>query len=523
MRVGRVLALVGVVFAFGACERLADFDRSLEGEGDYVLDGAYVTWDTAREAFARVDLSSADGGHPTTWHETEGSTRVTRVGPTGQALLVLSPDERSLTVLYASAETAAATRFDLGHPFGEMSVSEDGAYLVAYAGADVTSTGTVAVSHNLLALVALGQAPGETNPVARSVSSYGGARLGVDISPEFLVDASPHRLAVVRSEGHVALVDLMAPTAEPTAVPLVVPGDPTDLRTRPARFALRESGRGGLWIFLTAEGSGDVIALEIGGKTDTEGAATPGLATTLNQHAVGGWVSDALPVRASDGRLYVVALAATSRLLKTIDAETGESQAFSLDLAYATLTRFDVPDADGIERPYVLLSRLESRHFATLALDEVAERGVKALRERSLRTNYEDLLPVPGQPRFVAFGSGGSELALVWLTREAAEDTVAFAGTRRGHVFSRDGGALHLLVEAGGASHLVRIALDSGQLSELALFPGAQSLHVLPGSGDLLVVHDEPLGLLTLFPAADVTADGGEAIMGFLLEGVFDE
>jgi len=296
-----------------------------------------------------------------------------------------------------------------------------------------------------------------------------------------------------------------------------VPGDTVDLRPQAARFAVREEDAGGLWILLWAGGSGDVIALDVAPRGDGSGA----LRATLNQHAVGGWVVDAVPVRDGNGRLHVAALSAASRLLALIDVETGESRTFSLDTGFDSIREFRVADAEGVERPHVLLSGAETRSFAILAVDEVPQKGAKALRLRSLRQPYDSILPIPGQPRFVAFDGANNQLTLVWLEREAAEDTFAFQGAVIDRAFSATGSHLYLLVQASElADHLVRIQLSDGALAELALDEPVQSLALLPDSGRLVVVHEDPTGMLTLVEPDDFERAKAERIYGFLLDGM---
>jgi hypothetical protein len=515
-------ALCAVALLLGAlgspgCDRDDLYERPLAAEGAYVVADALFTWDSARAAFVRVDLTEPPGGrHPITRTPLAGDEHRPRVSPAGDALLVLTRDERRLTVL--PADGAAPVAYPLDQPFDALTVSADGRYAVAFAGAGGGSR-AVAIGHNLLNVVDLTSPPAPgTNPRSQTVSSYGGERLGVDISPEFLVNGAPHRLAVIRSVGHVALLDLAEPAAEAIGVPLVVPGDTVDRRPQAARFAVREEDAGGLWILLWAAGDGDVIALDVAPR----GGGSGGLRATLNQHAVGGWVVDAVPVRDGAGRLHVAALSAAARLLALIDVETGQSRTFSLDTAFGAIREFRVArPGDGVERAHVLLSGAGTRHFAILAVDEVPEKGAKALRLRSLREPYGSILPIPGQPRFVAFDDANSRLTLVWLEREAAEDTFAFHGAIVDRAFGADGSQLYLIVESSElAGHLVRIRLLDGALAELPLDARAQSLALLPDSGRLVVVHDDPTGLLTLVEPDDFARTAAERIFGFLLDGM---
>lgn len=505
--------LLLTALAAPACDRADVFWRPLDAEGAWVVEGALFTWDTAREAFTRVDLAEPPGApHPVTRIRVEGTGHRTFVSPAGDSLLVLTAGKRTLTVL--PADGSATLTYALDQPFDALTISADGAWAVAYAGGGGSA---IAIGENLLNVVDLTAPPaaGE-NPRSQTVSSYGGERLGVDISPEFLVNGAPHRLAVIRSVGHVALLDLADADADAISVPLVVPGDPVELRPEAARFAVAEEETGGLWILLRASGSGDVIALDV--RSD---GADGGLRTTLNQHAVGGWVSDAIPVRDGSGRLHVAALSAAARSLALIDVETGATRSFSLDTGFQAIQEFRVAGSDGVERPHVLLTGADTRQFAILSVDEVPQKGAKALHLRSLREPYAAIAPIPGAPRFVAFDATGSRLTLAWLEREAAEDTFAFNGAVIDRAFSPSGGHLYLLVASSALTdHLVRIQLSDGALGELALDERVQALEVLPDSGRLVVVHDDPTGLLTLVEPDDFERPQAERILGFLLDGL---
>lgn len=512
--VAAVVLGLGVAAAAG-CDRADRYGRGLDAEGAWVVDGAFVTWDTARRAFVRVDLGEGPGApHPIARTRVEGLDHQPQVSPTGGALLVLTPSERTVTVL--PADGSAPVAFALDQPFDALTVAEDARFAVAYAGE--AGGQAIAIGHNLLNVIDLGAAPAPgVNPRSQTVSSYGGERLGVDISPEFLVNGAAHRLAVIRSVSHVALLDLEDPDSEAIGVPLVVPGDPVRLLPQAARFAVREEDAGGIRILLWADGSGDVIALDVG----PGGGGDAPLRATLNQHAVGGWVTDAVPVRDGAGRLHVAALSAAARTLALIDVETGESRTFSLDTEFQTIQEFRVADAEGVERPHVLLTGVGTRSFAILAIDEVPQKGAKALKLRSLREPYDSIAPIPGAPRFVAFDDANSSLTLVWLEREAAEDTFAFRGAVVDRAFSASGSHLYLLVESTDLpDHVVRIQLSDGALGELPLDERVQSLEVLPDSGRLVVVHDDPTGMLTLIDPDDFGRPQAERIFGFLLEGL---
>jgi len=87
--------------------------------------------------------------------------------------------------------------------------------------------------------------------------------------------------------------------------------------------------------------------------------------------------------------------------------------------------------------------------------------------------------------------------------------------------FSPSGGHLYLLVASSALTdHLVRIQLSDGALGELALDERVQALEVLPDSGRLVVVHDDPTGLLTLVEPDDFERPQAERILGFLLDGL---
>lgn len=528
-----LVATAGGLLAAGTltgCDREALYWRSMDAEGAWVTKGAFFAWDTAREAFVRVDLAEPPGGdHPISHHPVAGDTHLVQVSPAGDELLVLTPDERTLTVLPASGTKASGTKaggtegdgggpraYPLDQPFDALAVSDDGRHAVAYAGAG-SSDAAIAIGENLLAVIDLGAPPGGTNPRSQTVSSYGGERLGIDISPSFTVNGAPHRLAVIRSVGHVALLDLEAPGSAAISVPLVVPGDPVDLRPQPARFSVREEGSGGLWVLLWASGDGDVIALDVSAAIDGGG----GLRATLNQHAVGGWVTDAVPVRDAGGRLLVAALSGPSRRLALIDIASGETRTFTFDVDFGHIERFDVQDTESTTtRPYVLLSGAGTPHFAVLAIDEVPQKGAKAMRLRSLRQPYDTIAPIPNTPRFVAFDREGRGLTLVWLEREAAEDSFAFSGTVLDRAFSADGALLHVLVTGGAlGDHLVNLRLSDGALSELPLDGNPTALHVVPDSGRLVVVHDDRTGLLTYSAPDALDRPGAERILGFLLDG----
>lgn len=515
---GRVVSiLLGALAVFG-CERGDLFDRSASAGSVVLLESSYVVRDGASGDYVQVDLSQGVGGsHALRRTRFWGGTLDVRPSAASDALIVLSPD--SATLVVQPADGGEGAEYDLEQPFNDIVLSEDGRFAVAYTNAARPVSGAVAVGENLLALVDLEAAPGDDNPLQRTISSYGGARLGLDVAPEIVVDGTARRLVVVRSVGHVALFDLLDPTADPITVPLVLPGDPISLEPRAARFALSEEGRGGLWVFLTAPGSGDVIELRIGPDPETPGALT----ARLNQHAVGGWVTRAEPLWAGDGRLYVLALSESAQRLAMIDVDTGETLSFGLEAPYSSLQVFEVADERSVAHPYVLLSDPGQLRFGVLAVDEVSERGVKALHERALRSSYATVLPIPGQSRFLTIGYSRDDttpLTFVWLDREASEDSVSVVGTIEDYTYTADGAALLLLVAKGGAQHLVRLDLATGLPVAMPLDPGATRLDIVPGGELLVITHDDPSGLLTLVDPNAFERAAAERLHGFMLDGM---
>jgi hypothetical protein len=524
---GVLLLLVALAATVG-CERADFYDRPLEMEGAFVLNGSYVTWDTAREQYLRLELPRRlDDRVKQHYVTVAGSDHRVQRSVDGDELLILSPSTRSLAVI-AESGAEGGRHYDLGQPFDQLALSDDARFAVAYAGGARQPGTTVAVSQNLIAVVDLTRPPAasdaaQPNPRVQSVSSFGGARLGVEVSPEFDAGGVPRRMAVVRSVGHVALFDLLEPTHPPIAVPLVVPGDPVDLRPTLTRFRARTTGHGGLMVFLAAEGSGDVIELRL--ETHAEADPTGPLAARLNQHPVGGRVSAMEPVTMADGSLHVLALSSQARRVVLVDVATGGGVQFELDTAYSTFHLFELADGAGGVLVHALFQAPNTRNLAILAVDDVPAIGAKALKRRVLRVPYTSIEPVPGSERFVAFERAETSsrgLTLGWLGREAAEESVLIGGTFVAHLITEDGFLL-ILADVAGTQYLVSIDTVSGLPQELVLDTRATRIDLVPDTGFVVVTHDTPGGLLTLVdPAAFRRADTAR-FHGFLLDGLFGE
>jgi hypothetical protein len=243
----------------------------------------------------------------------------------------------SLTVI----DGGSAVRFTMAEPLGNLAVDPVGRWAAAFAGSGGAGQAFVQ-NPNEIVLFDLSAPPGPTNPVSRTIRSFGGVPRRLTFTPTLLLPGGPRRLLVVETDQDVTLLDLDhvsespprpeitvrltngdgAAQLEPAGV-VVDDGDPT--RSDDARVAVRTSN------------DTNVITLQLGPAPAGAPAGGNDFFPTINLTDVGGIPSDIAFVR-TDGGLRVAALVPTSGDAVLVDPTTSITEPVSLPAAYTRLS-----------------------------------------------------------------------------------------------------------------------------------------------------------------------------------------
>lgn len=326
------------------------------------------TWDTPAPAFAAYGLASAavvldDPMHRAIALLPHADQRLDALAlPIGHDMLAatVSPDQNrlfvlsagdtprrsdqdeypSLTVIDGSTPSVQATRYEMTEPLGSLAIDPEGHWAAAFAGSG--SPTSFVQNPNEIVLFDLTQPPSSSNPVTRTIRSFGGAPVQLVFTPELQLPAGPRRLLVIETDRDVTLLD-MDHAADPTppseitvqltsgtdtrlltpAGVVMDPGDPTSNTV--ARVAVRTSN------------DSNVVILSLGPAPSDGTAGGNDFYPVINLTDVGGIPSDFAFVH-TDGGLRVAALVPTSTSAVLVDPDTSVTESVALPAAYSRVS-----------------------------------------------------------------------------------------------------------------------------------------------------------------------------------------
>lgn len=430
--------------------------------------------------------------------------------PSSDTVLALSTDAETLDAVDLVAPADEALRsWPLGAPFSGLVVSPDGDAALAYYAPGTRST--VFANDNEVALVELGASASEDLAAAvtrRTLASLGGSLTGIAVSPK----VAGARYAFVLSRDHVAIVNLLTPSAPERSVPLVSLDGGAQRTPLAVTFGADPDGET-LWGIVTTQEGSSAYALQVNANASTDAGFDVRL-TQLAGVSAGG---DVALITLEDGR-YVALLANPLAHTATLtQLSNGTSRTLSLGTPAGRIRTYT---EDG--RPMALLFG-GSDAFHILDVGQVEAKKDKALRTRFGASTINEVYPVPGTPLFVATHSQGD--AGLSIIHADTDRVTAFGstGTVRDLHISPDLGRVYLRTTVSGQQYVVSIDLES-------LHPDAaeaprnenNALVVVEGGQTVALYTPTDGGLLTLWPAAGTTDEDTLAYPGFLLDGLLN-
>lgn len=438
--------------------------------------------------------------------------------PTEEAVLSISDDGKGTT-----------ERWELGAPFDGLALSDDGLALVAY----FTPYGGSGVFQNAseVAVLDVTKPQGASNPVRRTVRSFGTAPDAVLISPPVKLGGTERRVAIVRSTSHLALLDMANPASRDVSVPLVTPDSAASIVPDQIEFA---TGPDVLWAFVRAESSTDVFVLRVTARADYAAASDgPSLDVDLNVFYSGNAPSDLLVLEGGDSpRLLVVNSSSAS--VSIVDAVTAEVSSIPVGDPYERAVR-----TVGGDRDLVLLwgRKYTTAILRVLDLDAIeagegkvqwpvkvasSVTGVAMLEGRAQAvlahggaSGWDD--PYGAWPAF----SGATSLSVLDLVGASATPFTS-TGEIRGMVRAPDGPDLLLATVISGEGWLVRLDLDTLHPTPIPIPGTPRQLALLPTAKRLVLNLGGGVGSVLVWDDDEVEEGGASHYAGFLLDGYLD-
>jgi dipeptidyl aminopeptidase/acylaminoacyl peptidase len=249
-------------------------------------------------------------------------------------------DERpSLTVVDGTPAQLRARAYALPSPLSGLSIDPFGRWAALAAGA--SGKKAFVENPNELVLLDLDEEPGATNPVTRSLRSFGGRPQRLTFTPSLALPGGQRRLLIVETEQDVSIVDLdHARDAEPRPeITVRLTGGSTTSVVTPAGVVVddgdpgrKDDARVGIRL------ANDTNVVTVTMADVPAGSAPPNdFVAKVNLTDIGGIASDIAFVR-TDGGLRLAALVPSRQSAVLVDPETSITTEIALPYAFSKLS-----------------------------------------------------------------------------------------------------------------------------------------------------------------------------------------
>ncbi len=534
-----LLLFVNLLALVAACDggRAAAWDRPRKLLGPVPLQDRIAWVDGARDRVVLVEVSvpphvySIPIGRRAIWAAPTPDRKRLAVITRGEEARARGEQDEppGLYLVDVTAPEAAPIRYEIGSPFDRLAVAADGSLAVAYFSEAGPDADGLFRNPNELAIVNLGQAPGEENPLLRTVRSFGAAPLGVVLSPPMAIpdaeDPTPRTFAFVLAPGSVTVLDATYPKRREVTVRLSLGSGGTGGGTGTgATVTPREVvfAPGACAAYLRADGARDVLQILLSFEAPTNPSPDTNdndFQPALAELGAGGAPADVAVYDDVAGVRRVLVATPGTHELTVIDADTG--QFVSVDVGDPIDRVLLLPE----DKPLVAVLASLGSHQARVHLVDLAGIGARLVppqvRTLTLEAPVFDVVAVPGRElAMVVHDDARTVLGLL----DVAAATIApleGAGRLDSYDFSASGGG-YLIGATRGVRRVGLIDLRNLHPEDVRLDDLPTQVFALP-SGAIVVDHGDPYGRVTLLPRADARRDEAVVLSGFLLSGILNE
>ncbi len=450
------------------------------------------------------------------------------------------PQESPSLRLVPADETKPVRVVPLGTRFNTLSQSDDGRFVLAHSGptqGDLTAD--LLLNPNEIAIVDM-DAP-TPKAVSRTVRSFGSVPLGVTFSGELNLPEGPRRLAVVRSQGYVTIIDLTNPTRTEITVPLLLPDDRRVVTPTKVIFESKDKEP---TIFVLASGADDIYALRLVAVPAAERSADGNdFRPVLSQLGAGRGPAD-MAIFGAEGQPRLLVVSAGSQDAYVIDARSSRSTRIQLEAPANRIYLFEdtSPAQPTKSLPRALLTGIgtEARVVSFLDLDQIED-----LKQRNLETSRPlaapatdlRLFPLRGAAVLSHQGKGiGIGLSVIDLRRRSISPLgsqslpgVVEAPAPSDKLWIAANPGAGGIQDSTGQTIGYRVAfLSLGDLSgkEVRVDAPVQQILPLGRSRDMrsrvILTHPSPVGYLTVLDGESPDRTTARSLQGFLLDDLLE-
>ncbi len=524
-----ILGLLALTTAAASCgPPNPAWTQSLATLAPVAIANGLVFVEPARARAALLDLSM---GTARVRHVAVGPNAIdVQKRPLAAEVLVLSQGERgspgvapvpaTVTVFGVGPDNASVRRvYSVGSPFNAMALTPDGKYAVIHF-QPTESLQQLLFNPNEIALIDLTREPGPTNPIARTVRSFGGIPNSVIFAPPTTIAGSDRSLAIVLSDAYITVLDLTVPEHQETTVRLTLPEDGRAVAPQQVLFDFDATHRS---LFMRADRSNDVYVVRINDEPSVMGSND--FRVTINQLAAGRLPSDlALFGEGPDRRLLVVS--SGSREVRVVDTTSNAITTLALDAPVRRALLFNGPsprDANVGQRALLYSdSAADSAQAVSFVdLSAIEQRGAQNIETVQLGRPIRVALPLPERNTILfehTVATAQGRLSLLDLHRRSTSPILAEVSLDRAR-FSSERSLLWVAPQSIARVGFVDLRnFHPGELRLDAVATDVLPLPLGPDGRDLVVaIHPDYGGYITLIDGTMPARTTALSVRGFLL------
>jgi hypothetical protein len=399
--------------------------------------------------------------------------------------------------------------YDVLAPFTSVALSPDGRRAVLHFGEGV---GSGALQNaNQVAIVDLGSS--EVHSL--TLNGFGGRLRSIDfptppgVTTPTAVDVGgrPLELVAFLAEGEVVLVDAGNEATDQVAVRFgEVAFSPVETLLRPGNETFGKPA-----LFLRSDSSSDVAMLTLVDKTD-EATGEPGFSAQVSLVPVGAPASD-MSAYDSEAAPYLVTVGGSAFVFT--DIRTQQSFSVGTGAVVSQIFMRDAQTGDGTIRQAVAWTP-GGYALHALDLDDLEDTIGRTPEPLAIETGIQDLVVLDNDRVLV---SSGLDLYVVHLPRSQVTPLSAMSP------YDARSSALEgnmLLLGTPGQTWVSTVDLLTLNPESMVLDDAIAGFHYLPDAGKIVLLHDDPVGHLTVADAQSPSRATSYVAWGFLLEGLLD-
>lgn len=303
----------------------------------------------------------------------------------------------SLTVIDGGKSSPTSQRFDMAEPLGNLAVDPEGHWAAAFAGS--TTPTSLVENPNEIVLFDLTQSPGPSNPISRTIRSFGGAPVRLTFTPTLNLPAGPRRLLVIETDRDVTLLDLdhaADPTPPPEITVRLTNGSDTRVLA-PAGVAVDDgdpSSNTDARVAVRTANDSNVITLTLGPAPANAPPGGNDFAPVINLTDVGGIPSDVAFVH-TDGGPRVAALVPTKTSAVLVEPDTSVTETVALPASYARMALVTSVTGSANGTDVALLWSASGGGVAFWTLGVTAGQPYRSVEVLGIQDDVHDVVDVP--------------------------------------------------------------------------------------------------------------------------------